>query len=540
MVGVLRADRPAPPNRSSICYILAVTNVEQHAELMARENLDDLAADDALLLIGELVDISQELGSVDGLNKAVALASELQRRPLDPEHSGRLHYFLGNAWFNLHHLVNQTSEWETPELERAILNLRTVLSKEEWLRALPRKRVCQIDTNIANILSDTGRVVEAIELWEDALRLVPGYGMTIGSHGYGLFRYAFVVPDPGHARFVMSFARACLTKAAALPLEHVDARDFFIARLTEAKRILGSMVMPDSDKLNSSSLGRSERERQYRKWCLEHRLFLNPLNDLGKYSIGATDRMTLPSMVRPINEGPTFQGLFNQLKQEFTSARFFYYDGLQVVRGHFADRGVYQLNTLDYPSYSLNVERVKVAFRIAYSIFDKVAFFLNEYFKLGMPPGDVSFRRIWYTKGDKKKGLRPDVQAMSNWPLKALYWVSKDLSENRPEFAEAMQPDSKLLASIRNHLEHRYLKLHEEEWVSVPRDPQYSMDDTLALSLGRSSFEKKVLRILKLVRASLIYLVCAVKIEESYRGAKAGLTPVGQIDMDAWRDDWKV
>ena len=523
------------------CYVFPVTTVEQHTELMARENLDDLSADDALLLIGELVDISHDLGSADGLNKAVSLASELQRRPLDPEHYGRLHYFLGNAWFNLHHLVNQTAAWETPELERAILQFRTVLSKEEWIRALPKTRVCQISTNVANILSDTGRVVEAIELWEDALRLVPGYGMTIGSHGYGLFKYAFVVPDPGHARFVMSFARDHLAKAAALPLEHEDARSFFIARLTEAKTILAGMVTPDSHKLNSSSLGRSERERQYRKWCLEHRLFLNPLNDLGKYSIGARDRMALPSMVRPINEGPIFQGLFNQLKQEFTSARFFYHDGLQAVRGHFADRGVYQLNTLDYPSYSVNVEKVKTAFRIAYSIFDKIAFFLNEYFELGMLPGDVSFRRIWYVKGDRKKGLRPEVQAMSNWPLKALYWVSKDLSENRPEFTEATQPDSKLLASIRNHLEHKYLKLHEEEWVGVPRDPQYSfMDDTLALSLGRSDFEKKVLRILKLVRASLIYLICAVKIEESYRGAKSGLTPVGEINMDAWEDDWKA
>ena len=158
-----------------------------------------------------------------------------------------------------------------------------------------------------------------------------------------------------------------------------------------------------------------------------------------------------------------------------------------------------------------------------------------------MLPGEVSFRRIWYVKGVRKKGLRPEMQAMRNWPLKALYGVSKDLSENRSEFTEAMQPDSQLLASIRNHLEHKYLKLHEEEWVGVPKDPQYSfMDDTLALSLGRSDFEKKVLRILKLVRASLIYLVCAVKVEESCRGTKSGSTPVGEMSMDAWEDDWKA
>ena len=522
------------------CYVSPVTTVERHTELMARENLDDLSADNALLLIGELVDISHDLGSADGLNKAVALASELQRRPLDPEYYGRLHYFLGNAWFSLHCLVNQTAAWETPELELAILHFRTALSKGEWIPVLPTQRVCQISTNLANMLSETGRVVEAIELWEDASRLVPGYGMTIGNQGYGLFKYAFVVPDPGHARFVLTFARDYLSKAIALPLEHEAARSVFSKHLAVAKTILAGMVTPDSHELNSSSLGRSERERQYRKWCLEHRLFLNPLNDLGEYSIGARDRMALPSMVRPINEGPIFQGLFNQLKQEFTSARFFYHDGRQAVRGHFADRDVYQLNTLDYPSYSVNVEKVKTAFRIAYSIFDKIAFFLNEYFELGMLPGDVSFRRIWYVKGDKKKGLRPEVQAMSNWPLKALFWVSKDLSENRPEFTEAMQPDSKLLASIRNHLEHKYLKLHEEEWVGLPEDPSDRfMDDTLALSLSRIDFEKKALRILKLVRASLVYLICAVKIEESHRGAKSELTSVGQAQLDAWEDDWK-
>ncbi len=517
-----------------------MTAVEQHAALMARDNLEDVSTDDALSLIGDLVDISHDLGNADGLHKAVAFASELQQRSLAPEHCGRLHYFLGNACSNLHQLANQSAGWEHPELERAFLHFRTALSKEEWIRALPKPRVCQISTNLANMLSDTGRVVEAIELWEDALRLVPGYGMTIGSQGFGLFKYAFVVPDPGHARFIMAFAQDHLSKAVALPLEHEAARSFFAERLAEAKAALAGMAMPDEHVLNSSSLGRSERERRYRKWCLERRLFLNPLNDLGEYSIGARDRMTLPSMVRPIDEGPIFQGLFNQLKQEFTSARFFCYDGLQVARDHFADRGVYQLNTLDYPSYSVNVEKVKAAFRTAYSLFDKIAFFLNEYFEFGMSPDDVSFRRIWYVKGDRKKGPRPDVQSMSNWPLKALFWLGKDLSENRPEFTEAMQPDSKLLASVRNHLEHKYLKLHEGEWAGHRKDPTYSfMDDTLALSLGRSDFEDKTLRILKLVRASLIYLVCAVRVEEAHRAQASGGAATVPMGMGVWQDEWK-
>ena len=63
-------------------------------------------------------------------------------------------------------------------------------------------------------------------------------------------------------------------------------------------------------------------------------------------------------------------------------------------------------NTLDYPSYSLAVERMKAAFRMAYSLFDKIAYFLNEYLRLGIPERNVSFRTLWYEDQQKKKGLK--------------------------------------------------------------------------------------------------------------------------------------
>jgi hypothetical protein len=43
-------------------------------------------------------------------------------------------------------------------------------------------------------------------------------------------------------------------------------------------------------------------------------------------------------------------------------------------------------NTLDYPSYALAVERQRTAFRVAYSLLDKIAFFLNDYFSVGREP----------------------------------------------------------------------------------------------------------------------------------------------------------
>ena len=41
-------------------------------------------------------------------------------------------------------------------------------------------------------------------------------------------------------------------------------------------------------------VGNSKQEINYRKWCLGNCLFLNPLNDLGNYSVAANDILTTP------------------------------------------------------------------------------------------------------------------------------------------------------------------------------------------------------------------------------------------------------
>ncbi|MDX5595492.1 LA2681 family HEPN domain-containing protein [Pseudovibrio sp. SPO723] len=40
---------------------------------------------------------------------------------------------------------------------------------------------------------------------------------------------------------------------------------------------------------------------------------------------------------------------------------------------HFSDKDVALYNTLDYPSYALAVEKARLAYRMEYSLFDKIA-----------------------------------------------------------------------------------------------------------------------------------------------------------------------
>jgi ATP synthase F1 epsilon subunit len=179
---------------------------------------------------------------------------------------------------------------------------------------------------------------------------------------------------------------------------------------------------------------------------LRERLFLNPLNDLGELLIAAHDPLSPVSIVMPLGKGPYLFSYFNSLKQEFVSARFLLYQGLRRHGRHFSDRGVKLSDTLDDSVRGLGMEKVKAAFRVAYSLLDKVAFFLNDYFTLRIRHQDVSFRDLWYEP--KKKGAAKDATRVlrsqfvdaENLPLRGLFWISKDLMARHAPVMTTVKP----------------------------------------------------------------------------------------------------
>jgi hypothetical protein len=204
---------------------------------------------------------------------------------------------------------------------------------------------------------------------------------------------------------------------------------------------------------------------------------------------------------------------------------------------HFSDRQVTLYNTLDYPSYSLTVEKVKAAYRIAYSLLDKIAYFLNDYAKLGVPPQRVWFRTICYEKSEPGRAIRPQFLQSENLPLRGLYWLAKDLFD--PTLVEAMEPDAQELYIIRNRIEHSYLKVHESLLPSKRKERDAAWTDRLAYSVQRSDFNAKTLHMFRLARAGLIYLAMAMHREEEQRDQGAPKDLKMPMTLTLWRDAWK-
>ncbi|MEW8692238.1 MAG: LA2681 family HEPN domain-containing protein [Candidatus Thiodiazotropha endolucinida] len=520
-------------------------------ELLSLENINDLDNRTAFDLVGKIIDLSDFHDRPEGTQRALELCDELAQRALGEREMVLLHYFRANAWASRrktkHNDAKAAWAWGQPEILRELFHLRNAL-RHSGFKQLDKVRRCQVLTNAANLLNTLGRCTEAIEYWNRALDIIPHFGMALGNRGYGYMSYARTLYDQGNAIAMMKFAHDDLRQATAFSafFESPGYEEVKEAMVREADDIAAHIDLEKvtaSLELENYSLGRSKGERAYRYWCLERRLFLTPLNDLGPYPIAARDILTLPNLVLGVGEPPTLIAFFNQLKQEYVAARYLYYEGTREGNPHFADRGVLLYDTLDYPAYSLAVEQVKAVYRMAYSIFDKLAYFINAYWRLDMEERSINFRSVWYTtsKKGKTRTLRDCFIGYENWPLRGLFWLSKDLLEQDTELADTMEPDAVALNTIRNHLEHKYLKVHDWPWTSE-RDVDAihdSLRDSLAYSVARGDLEAKSLRLLKLARAGLIYLSLAVHREEQLRAEQRGDGLVMPMELDTWPDDWK-
>lgn len=494
--------------------------------------------------LGLLIDQASDEQNIDKLDQAIDKCQQLLSVDASVEYRSILHYFLANAWSGKRQTLRVGDDawtWEQPELEKEILNLRKALlfSAQE---SIPTEYVCQILTNLGNALSYVGRSVEAVEYWNRALKIIPEFPMALGNRGYGIYHYARFLHDQGHLSLFLKKAHEDFSLALQFEL-YPEAERGFQELMSNIETFLQSDFLKEEIDLNDFPLGDSKEEIAYRKWCIDQTLFINPLNDLGAYSIASADVLHLPNIVVPLEESPYYAGFFNQLKQEFVSARFLLYEGLHSDEVHYSDRNVTLINTLDYPSYSLASEKVKFAFRIAYSLFDKIAFLLNYYIDLEIPDKKISFKTIWYEKCNREKGMNSKVEALKNNALRGLFWLSKDLSERREGFVDAIEPDAQEIELLRQHAEHRYLKIHGSFFPLNHKDnaQRFGLADTLAKSISRDDFEEKALRMMRLARASLIYLCLAIQSEEERRAKERSSDKlVMPMYLSTWEDDWKM
>jgi LA2681-like HEPN len=95
---------------------------------------------------------------------------------------------------------------------------------------------------------------------------------------------------------------------------------------------------------------------------------------------------------------------------------------------------------------------------------------------------------------------------------------------------EVAEPQARGLSDIRNHIEHRYLRVTVAESTAAPHDD-------LAFMVSREQFGGKALHLLKLARSALIYLAIGVGFEERRREPDRAGIPIEELPSTRWLTD---
>ena len=427
----------------------------------------------------------------------------------------RLLYYWSNTYSSIiatkHNDHDYVSNWKQLEGVQNILLLRRAI-REPSFDTKNRIVARQIRTNLANRLHAIGRPVAANEERLRVLEYDPLFAKALAGQARGIACYARQLYDQNHILILLAAARSLYDAALGTDAfwESGDSDSITPSLLEERNRITDHLHRNQYDEnynLNQWSLGDTEEERSYRRWCLRNRLFLNPLNEAYTVSVAATDVLHLPSHSYGMEDVPRFPAYYNLMKQEYISARYRLYRATHEDDSNFMMRDVLMLDSGEGQALGHYTEDLRSAFRSTYAIFDKVGLFLNDYFQIGLEPRKVSFRGVWYANrrhGDAD--IRPEFINHRNLPLCGLYFLSQDLFDE--DFKEVAEPDAANLAQLRQQLEHRFLSFrHFSTERSTDTHQFIAIDD----------FENKALRLLKMGREALIYLSLAMHRKEKSR-----------------------
>lgn len=504
-----------------------------YEELLIIDDISQLSENEQIDVIGNLFDFSFDNQKIEGLEKSFQLIKQIQIDTLSEVNKTVLFYDISNGWSYLRKLKYfRTSEawsFQMEELSNEIYYLRKAISSAGF-KKIQKERQCQILTNLGNSFSFIGRFVEAQAYWDKAIETLPLFSMAIGNKGFGMFHYGQVLFDDRHKAIFFNHSYHYLKRAIELKqfLEG-NAANGFGNLISYIEKNYREELYKDKFDLNNFDLGENIELSEYRRWCLLNKLYINPLNDLGNYTNASQDCLNLSSIKIKIKAPPTYFSLYNQIKQEYATARYLFYNSTDNNTSHFSDEDVVVLDTMETAVFSFNMEQTKLSFRISYSILDKIAYLLNDYLNIGKPLNKVSFRSIWLTKDFQR--LHPIFDNSDNWALRGLYWLSKDIYEK--EFKEVIEPEAQEISKIRNHLEHKCLKIIDNKGLY---ERLYNTDNDIAHVIERTHFENATLNMLKLTRAAIIYLSIAIDHEEKKKPLDSDQSIPFQLnEIPKWR-----
>ena len=247
-----------------------------------------------------------------------------------------------------------------------------------------------------------------------------------------------------------------------------------------------------------------EFEPFYYDFCEKYSLFLNLHFDCSKCGSSTLDLINV-GFVTSLQDNKKPYELFKRwfnIEDDYKTSRSL------LSFAHFRDTNYTFLNKERYePDHSLNyifnVELLKTAFSLAMNIYDKVAFFLNEYEEMGLEDYSISF---WASNSIFNK---TNILEKNKWQIDLVALDSIRKSLEKQEY--------KKLVEIRRYITHRYFVLHDIiniENLTYPYDSSNTHLENKEYHLDINEFFNLTIKVLQNVRNILFSLAFFISQKE--------------------------
>ncbi|OTG66586.1 LA2681 family HEPN domain-containing protein [Acinetobacter silvestris] len=479
---------------------------------------------------------------------------------------GYFYYILGNCSSELYKYQNEN--WYSQDLINTVnLYQKSVyyLKKSNTERNLLSSGL----TNLGNFLSSQGRCFCAQYYWDQAIEIDEN-PVAIIAKAQSLLFIGNYLYDDSHTRihyfFANKLAREAMKNLDKLELEQkIPLQEN--GELYVFNKWFEQNYQNDDFKFveEYKQKFKTKTEGRYLSWTAENKLFINDLNDVCIEEIVFQDVIGLPSILQKINtslsfkETLVFHSSFDELRNEYAYARYLIFQASEIKEesSHFYNMTYSHTDDTLHAIDNLKTSHMKSAFRILYSIFDKISYFVVKYLDLPIGDHDISFNKIF---GSNKNGIfkpRAELTESNNYFLHALFYILKEIERDSNSQEFFINHEKLRLAKIRNHLEHRSFRIVDDFFYRVNSELDFynvvkykelisrkkALDQSNSqntkeykdieasildkekkakyiLEMPLSEFYESLMVLVKLVRNALLYLSLAVHFEENKRKGK--------------------
>lgn len=345
--------------------------------------------------------------------------------------------------------------------------------------------------NLAQCLSRAGRFIEALDLFERNVEMIPERWESFASYGDILHSFAEASLLPSTISLHLNICEAYIMAIDNNP--HQNALPIIEHHIDQNKLVLKSYDCELSQEIIQKNRKEEFDEfsslNEYRKFVLNNSLSLNEHSLYCKCNDSKFDNLKIGHLLGSVhlhrkNAIDLLDGYVNRILSEYSYSRFLYFNHISGIST--------SPNDIEFSSLTINkdelgyaIEQIRSSYRLIYSVLDKIMNGILVLYDLERKSEDY-FESFFYQK-------KSELEDKKNIHLSALFSMALELDHGNGAF--------KHFKKIRNQMEHDFLPINNEE------------EDSISLK----ELEKFTFELLKLTRSAIFSFVFLLRTETIFQ-----------------------